>query len=718
MPPTGAFLILIACYVLWRWRLRDAFVRLRWHWWPRRLFTLLLHRPITRARWRVVEADAVPAGLRTGLDDHASDLVALGFAPCGYLQLDEIPEHPRHLLVLRDPETATFAIVSFAAAPVFNGNIAAPVTFWTLFADGAWIATVNGQRHLHFDRFPRGCILDALTPSLERQCDLHLEMLEREAERDVRDADLDALREHLDGLEDEYLKLLVELGHATPTGSPAVLRRTPFGARYERERNLAGSAMLLGSFVPRGDPRYRRVPVEAQEQVYQEYVWAEDLDRSTSRTLLTLGVSALAFLGLTLLLRDGQRLAWLLPAVAFHEFGHWAAMRLLGHRDATVFFVPLLGGATFTRRPFHRLWHEVAVLLAGPVPGLAVGLLLLRLPVLADSTAAHEAAWTFLVLNVFNLLPLYPLDGGRLLHALVTAGRPRFRFAMECASSLAFLVVAVALRSLPLGAIGLAGLLILRRGDDTAELDASIRAHPEFSPALPAETRRAFVFRALTGTPRANVHEWVKVVRRLERTLHHATPTLSRALPGALVYGACLAGIVAIFARGVLTFESPERRCPEPWQGAPISCGGAFADVDWERPSFDMVTTRFEESTGGASKYPLNAFVWCTTDDSRAATLAREVADARPAWPTCAALPWARDGSKAPAERDTCAELLIRYVMRWNPLDKDSSPSTLFAVSLASRRDFAGFGAYLCRAGCRLRLLPVGAFDPRLDACE
>ena len=41
-------------------------------------------------------------------------------------------------------------------------------------------------------------------------------------------------------------------------------------------------------------------------------------------------------------------LLWLLPFLLLHELGHWSAMRLFGHRDARIRFIPFLGAATLT----------------------------------------------------------------------------------------------------------------------------------------------------------------------------------------------------------------------------------------------------------------------------------------------------------------------------------------------------------------------------------
>lgn len=113
--------------------------------------------------------------------------------------------------------------------------------------------------------------------------------------------------------------------------------------------------------------------------------------------------------------------------VLFHEFGHVLACKRGGGTARSIFIWPL-GGLAFVvpkPRPGPYLWTSAAgplvnVLLAPLLIGAAY---LLRPPEWEPNTDIFLLARSMAVFNAvvlaFNLLPVYPLDGGRILHAVL-----------------------------------------------------------------------------------------------------------------------------------------------------------------------------------------------------------------------------------------------------------------------------------------------------------
>lgn len=109
--------------------------------------------------------------------------------------------------------------------------------------------------------------------------------------------------------------------------------------------------------------------------------------------------------------------------IVIHELGHFTAMKIFNYSELGIFFIPLLGAYVSGTKQEVSQRQSAIILLAGPVPGILIGILLFLWPGSYDITIVQnislvEIASAFLYLNLLNLIPIYPLDGGQLLHRL------------------------------------------------------------------------------------------------------------------------------------------------------------------------------------------------------------------------------------------------------------------------------------------------------------
>jgi Zn-dependent protease len=146
--------------------------------------------------------------------------------------------------------------------------------------------------------------------------------------------------------------------------------------------------------------------------------------------------------------------------ILVHEAGHALTMRVVGHSAVHIFFVPFLGALTIGRSMNASVRERLAILLAGPVPGLLIGLALLTLYGHARDPLWKSAAIGFLLINALNLIPVIPLDGGRFFEALT---RPEgiTRFVLQLASSGGLLAVAFILKDPVFSGLAVLSLLLL-----------------------------------------------------------------------------------------------------------------------------------------------------------------------------------------------------------------------------------------------------------------
>jgi Zn-dependent protease len=130
-------------------------------------------------------------------------------------------------------------------------------------------------------------------------------------------------------------------------------------------------------------------------------------------------------------------------SVLFHELGHAVAFRAFGYRS-TIQLV-MFGGVTTPETDRPLSWgKDVVTTLAGPIFGIALGALCFWLaPRVDGELARYSLVWggrTNAVWAVFNLLPVLPMDGGRVSRALL--GRIFGRSGVVAAHGLGVLVCA------------------------------------------------------------------------------------------------------------------------------------------------------------------------------------------------------------------------------------------------------------------------------------
>jgi Zn-dependent protease len=118
-----------------------------------------------------------------------------------------------------------------------------------------------------------------------------------------------------------------------------------------------------------------------------------------------------------------------LVSIVLHEYGHVAAAAWRGIRTRSVVLYPFGGVASLTADP--RGPTELWIALAGPAVNVLIALALT--PLIKPSTIIEYGPYTVLesvwlanvILPIFNMLPAYPMDGGRVLRALLTIAKVR-----------------------------------------------------------------------------------------------------------------------------------------------------------------------------------------------------------------------------------------------------------------------------------------------------
>jgi len=148
--------------------------------------------------------------------------------------------------------------------------------------------------------------------------------------------------------------------------------------------------------------------------------------------------SIVLFVGVFLLVFNDQLqfVLFLILVLFIHEMGHYAFMKLYKYENVRMLFIPLMGAFVQGTKDKYSQKQSFIVVSAGPFPGLYLGVVLLILSSIYKFDWFVELSFLFLFLNVINLLPIDPLDGGQLFKLMVNRKRDLFLLIFALLSSL------------------------------------------------------------------------------------------------------------------------------------------------------------------------------------------------------------------------------------------------------------------------------------------
>jgi Zn-dependent protease len=143
-------------------------------------------------------------------------------------------------------------------------------------------------------------------------------------------------------------------------------------------------------------------------------------------------------------------LRWVLGvfvAISIHELCHWAVIRASGGKILSFCIGP--GGARMETEAMSPIW-EIFCALAGPAGSFSLLLIGRYFP---------EAALIGIMQGLFNLIPVFPLDGGRIARILLPASVCKRVEILVCAALL--MTSAMILPSFDLGIWGIVGCIFV-----------------------------------------------------------------------------------------------------------------------------------------------------------------------------------------------------------------------------------------------------------------
>ncbi|HLO85095.1 MAG TPA: site-2 protease family protein [Nostocaceae cyanobacterium] len=384
--------------------------------------------------YQVIQADQVPAYLRELFVHPIQELQEFGFQPCSYLcyrPMVKTHQQRNWEVLLYHRELKTYATI--VTRNLVNPLDLFDIEFYTFFQDKTFLLTFNGKLHGLLGEIPHTIIQDVYTDKLEIQWQAH----QNKCQELITSKTLSVFKPSsfakvLNFYMNNYLKKLVELKYVVATQEARVFQVTWQSALKILDRVVKGNNQLTRinqqrqTAAQQSGTQPLEIPVELEINSFNfmQYV-QQDLINKKFRTWLFLGSLALFAASFTNSF-NLQSLVIFVVAVFFHEIGHVLAMRLFGYSDSSILFVPFFGALATARKDNATLTQKFWVSLAGPLPGLILGIILAIIVPFGqgDPSWLNETSLILIVLNLFNLLPIYPLDGGKIADLLLFSRFP------------------------------------------------------------------------------------------------------------------------------------------------------------------------------------------------------------------------------------------------------------------------------------------------------
>ena len=449
------------------------------------IFQRILGVALQYPRLEIQPENDVPTDLKALFQQPIAELEALGFQVCAYVQAEQV-------MSLADLKNWSVLLYNKAAKTYAGVEIRFPIEpvnpfateFLTFFKDRTLLLTINGKLHGLIGEIPNTILQDPYAADLAGQWQCHQSKLTQLTTKQpcglAPVVFVTALQAHLGKQIDQLVKTKQVLPLAgTPNSGKQRFHYTWQAAlrlaiQIKQGGKKAKAIVKQRSQQAKTNQSVRlEVPVALEVEGFrrQQQIEKGQVKRRLGRWVL-LGSLILSIAAFSTRF-DTRTIAILIGVLFLHELGHFLAMRLFGYRDTSMFFLPFFGAAVTGHKDDASLSEKFWVLMAGPLPGLLLGIGLAVIQGRHSASWAQGGLWMLIGLNLFNLLPIYPLDGGKIANLLLFS---RFSYTDVLFKLFAVLVLLLlGLGSPLLLGIALAVGFSIPAGFRSAKVDAKLR---------------------------------------------------------------------------------------------------------------------------------------------------------------------------------------------------------------------------------------------------
>lgn len=181
-----------------------------------------------------------------------------------------------------------------------------------------------------------------------------------------------------------------------------------------------------------------------------------DRNEGRNRILLILFILFILFASSSYELSAYILLAEALGVLLIHELGHFLMQRILKQNVQGIFLISMIGKYTKSFKNNQSLKAFTSITLMGPLPGIIIGLVLFFVALNSPPNQfLIELAFLFISINVLNLLPIDPFDGGKILNIFFFNKNDHHKMFFVLVSSILLIAVGFFFSYLPIVIFGL-----------------------------------------------------------------------------------------------------------------------------------------------------------------------------------------------------------------------------------------------------------------------
>ena len=399
----------------------------------KRFYQLTLQYP----KYRPKKTAELPNYLPEFFKSSTQELVDFGFKFRTYLEVETTLAGDKcWSVLLYNPDWKTYAFANVSAEPTARNPV--NVAFETFFDDGILLLTLNSLAHSVIGKLPATILQDPYAKTIEQQWHIHqAKNIELSAAKKAKVLPPDAFLELLASHESAYInqlfleKKIIQQPHTNlfnltiPTAWETALKCKSGVKKHNQILQYKNTSTQQNN-----QQKYTvEIPLEIEIDAYQRLKQSEKPRKPNNNKLTKIAILFASFVLFALAAKiyfEWQTIAILIGVLLLHELGHFMMMRYCGYEDTAIFFLPFFGAAASGKKEDATLTEKVMVLLGGPIPGLILGTaLIIALPEKIQAIANSRIVITWLIgLNWLNLLPILPLDGGRVVNLLIFSRHP------------------------------------------------------------------------------------------------------------------------------------------------------------------------------------------------------------------------------------------------------------------------------------------------------